>query len=29
MALLLAASGRKSAHAELDGPGLQVLRDRP
>jgi uncharacterized protein (TIGR03083 family) len=29
ISLLLAASGRKSAHAELGGPGLHVLRDRP
>jgi uncharacterized protein (TIGR03083 family) len=29
ISLLLAASGRKSAHEQLSGPGLQTLRDRP
>jgi uncharacterized protein (TIGR03083 family) len=29
ISLLLAASGRRSALAELSGPGVEVLRDRP
>lgn len=29
MSLLLAASGRKSALAELSGPGVEILRQRP